>query len=81
MQCNENKHWEETHCYLLLGTERSVERIRKLHIEKVLPAHHQLNISVPLMDKIANAFNELYQQGKLQQGNGVFDFGEFQIHI
>ena len=60
---------------------RSVERIRKLHIEKVLPAHHQLNISVPLMDKIANAFNGLYQQGKLYQGNGVFDFGEFQIHI
>lgn len=60
---------------------RSVEKIRELHLEKVLPAHHQLDISVSLVDKIANAFNELYQQGKLQQGNGIFDFEEFQIHI
>ena len=60
---------------------RSIEKVRKLHPEKVLPAHHQLNISVSLVDETANAFNELYRQGKLQQGNGVFDFGEFQIHI
>ena len=60
---------------------RSVEKIRELPLEKVLPAHHQLDISVSLVDKIANAFNELYQQGKLQQGNGIFDFEEFQIHI
>lgn len=59
----------------------SIEKVRNLHLEKVLPAHHQLNISISLADEIANAFNELYQQGKLRQGNGVFDFGEFQIHI
>lgn len=64
-----------------LAFMRSVEKIRKLRLEKVLPAHHQLNISISWVDEIANAFNELYQQGKLQQGNGVFDFGEFQIHI
>ena len=60
---------------------RSVERIRKLHLNKVLPAHHQLDISVSLVDEIANALNELYQNGKLRQGSGIFDFGEFQIHI
>ena len=60
---------------------RSVEKVRSLKIKKVLPAHHQLSISVSLIDEIANAFQSLYQQGKLQQGNGVFDFGEFQIHI
>ena len=59
----------------------SVERVRNLPLEKVLSAHHQLDISVSLVDEIANAFNKLYQQGKLQQGNGVFDFGEFQIYI
>ena len=60
---------------------RSVKKISTLSIKKVLPAHHQLNISVDLVNDIATAFNELYQQNKLQQGNGIFDFGEFQIHI
>ena len=60
---------------------RSVEKVRTLKIKKLLPAHHQLNISVSLVDEIAKAFQSLYQQGKLQQGNGVFDFGDFQIHI
>ena len=60
---------------------RSVERIRTLHLEKILPGHHQLDIPVSFVDEVANAFNGLYQQGKLQQGNGTFDFGVFQIHI
>ena len=59
----------------------SVEKVRLLKIKKVLPAHHQLNISVSLVNEIAKAFQSLYQQGKLRQGNGVFAFGEFQIHI
>ena len=57
---------------------RSVEKVNKLHPEKVLPAHHQLNIPVSFADEIANAFNKLYQQGKLRQGSGIFDFGAFQ---
>lgn len=60
---------------------RSVEKVKRLHLEKILSAHHQLDISVSLEDEMANALSELYQRGKLQQGNGVFDFGEFQIHI
>ena len=60
---------------------RSVERIRELSLERILPAHHQLNISVSLADEITNAFHELYQKGELRQGKGIFDFGEFQIHI
>ena len=53
---------------------RSIEKIRQLHLEKVLPGHHRLDIPVTLVDEIADAFRELYQQGKLQQGNGIFDF-------
>lgn len=60
---------------------RSVEKVKLLEIKSVLPAHHQLNVSISLIDEIANAFQSLYQQGKLWQRNGVFDFGEFQIHI
>ncbi len=60
---------------------RSVEKVSSLKIKKVLPAHHQLNISISLVGEIAKAFQSLYRQGKLRQGNGIFDFGEFQIHI
>lgn len=60
---------------------RSVEKIKTLDVEKILPAHHQLIISTSLVNDIANAFSELYKANKLKQGSGVFDFGDFQIHI
>ena len=47
----------------------------------VLPAHHQLNIPVKLVDEVYRAFKRLYDKNKLKQGNGVFDCGSFQIHI
>lgn len=64
-----------------LAFKHSVDRIRALNIKKVLPAHHQLNISVDLIGDIANAFSQLYQEDKLYQGNGIFNFGYFQIHL
>ena len=60
---------------------QSVEKIKTLNIEKLLPAHHQLNISVDLIDKVSNAFIGLYKANNLKQGAGFFDFGDFQIHI
>ena len=59
----------------------SVEKIKNLNIGKVLPAHHQLNISTDFIEDIAKAFQELKQKNMLKQGNGLFDFGDFQIHI
>ena len=60
---------------------QSVNKIKNLVVKKILPAHHQLNICTDFIDDVATAFNGLYRQNKLQQGNGVFDFGDFQIHI
>lgn len=60
---------------------QSVNKTKNLVVKKILPAHHQLNICVDFIDDVANALNGLYRQNKLQQGNGVFDFGDFQIHI
>ena len=60
---------------------QSVNKIKNLVVKKILPANHQLNICVDFIDDVANAFSGLYRQNKLQQGNGVFDFGDFQIHI
>ena len=47
----------------------------------ILPGHHQLGITVDIISRIENGFNKLSDEGKLKQGNGVFDFGDFQIHI
>ncbi len=60
---------------------QSVKKIKALEIERVLPAHHQLFIPVCIINKIEKAFCELQIQGNLEQGKGVFDFGDFQIHV
>lgn len=60
---------------------RSVRQIQTYKINKVLPGHHQLNIPVSLIHEIESGFERLEKAGKLKQGNGLFDFGDFQIHI
>ncbi len=60
---------------------QSVRKIRALKIKRILPAHHQLSIPVSIIEKTDEAFCKLEQQGNLEQGKGIFDFGDFQIHI
>lgn len=60
---------------------QSVKKVQKLDVAKIMPGHHQLNIPVDLIDRIERGFSELAAYGKLEQGNGIFDFGDFQIHI
>lgn len=60
---------------------QSVKKIQSLEVNRILPAHHRLNISVDMIDRVEQAFQELAAKGKLAQGNGIFDFGDFQIHI
>lgn len=60
---------------------QSVKKVQKLNIAKIMPGHHQLNIPVDLVDRIEKGFSDLAASGKLEQGNGIFDFGKFQIHI
>lgn len=60
---------------------QSVKKIQHLNIERILPAHHQLNISVNIINRIEIAFSQLAKEGSLAQGNGIFDFGDFQLHI
>ena len=59
----------------------SVDKIKTLNVKRILPAHHQLQISNSLPDEVARAFHELYDTNQLKQGAGIFDFGDFQIHI
>ena len=60
---------------------QSVRKIQNLSINRILPGHHQLGIPVDIISRIENGFSRLSDEGKLKQGNGVFDFGDFQIHI
>lgn len=59
----------------------SIQKIRKYDVSKVLPGHHELQIPVSIIEEIHQGFTTLYDEGKLVQGNGVFSFGQIQIHI
>lgn len=60
---------------------QSVRKVQALGAGRVLPGHHTLQVPDGIVDRISDAFCGLKAAGKLKQGNGVFDFGEFQIHI
>lgn len=60
---------------------QSVRKVQSLEISQVLPGHHQLHIPVSLVNSIEKGFSDLAACGNLMQGNGIFDFGDFQIHI
>lgn len=60
---------------------QSVKKMKSLEIKRLLPAHHQLNISVDIIERIEKAFSELADKGILMHGTGIYDFEDFQIHI
>ncbi|MBQ3901003.1 MAG: MBL fold metallo-hydrolase [Clostridia bacterium] len=59
----------------------SVKKIRRLKTKKILPGHHQPDIPVSLIKEIEEGFARIELSGRLKQGGGLFDFGEFQIRI
>ena len=60
---------------------KSIRKVEKLSIKRILPGHHALELPADIIGHIDNAFGEIASMGKLEQGNGVFEFGDFQIHI
>lgn len=60
---------------------QSVRKVQTLEIKRILPAHHSLSIPVDLIDRVEMGFSSLYREGKLKQGSGMFDFGDFQVHV
>ena len=60
---------------------RSVKKIQVLDVKRIMPGHHQLYIPVDLIDRIEAGFSKLECKGNLEQGKGIFDFGDFQIHL
>ena len=59
----------------------SIKTIKELPVQRLLPAHHQLNIPVTLIEEIDKGFEKILAEGNLSQGSGIFDFKDFQIHL
>ena len=60
---------------------QSIRRVNELEVSRILPGHHGLDISIEIISKIEKAFSVLEETGNLEQGKGIFEFGEFQIHL
>ncbi len=59
----------------------SVKKVSRLDIKRLLPGHHEINIPVSTVNEVNRAFDGLQKTGRLRQGEGIFDFGPFQIQI
>lgn len=59
----------------------SLEKIQSLKIDKIFPDHHSLDIPITMRSDIYQAFKKLENNQQLKQGNGIFEFGDFQIHL
>ncbi len=62
--------------------KQSIDKISSLkEVTKILPAHNELNVEVNLVSNIKNAFKDIEDKDMLKQGNGIFEFVDFKIHI
>ncbi len=59
----------------------SIKKVRQLDVCRIFPGHHDLCVPISILPQIEAAFGELSSAGKPRQGSGVFDFGDFQIHL
>ncbi len=59
----------------------SVKKLRSLPVEKLLPAHHGLEITPEIIAEVDSAFDELAAKDLLRHGAGKFAFGDFSMHI
>lgn len=60
---------------------QSVKTVQALSVDHVFPGHYRLDLDTAIIDRIADAFSDLAQDGLLRQGSGYFVFSDFQIRI
>ena len=71
-------------CYPSTNPEEylsSLERTACLPMERLLPAHHALDIGPELLGRVRDAFRGLKEQGKLRHGGGTFDYGDWAVRL
>ncbi len=59
----------------------SLERVSALPAKHVFPAHHTLNIQPEILCRMRDAFRQLQEQGKLNHGSGIFDYGDWAVWL
>jgi glyoxylase-like metal-dependent hydrolase (beta-lactamase superfamily II) len=59
----------------------SLEKISKLPVKRVFPAHHTLDIQPEILIRIRNEFRQLKESGKLHHGSGTFDYGDWAVWL
>jgi glyoxylase-like metal-dependent hydrolase (beta-lactamase superfamily II) len=60
---------------------RSLKKISSLPITKVLPGHHDLKIKPEIIQRMKIAFQQLAHSDKLKHGSGLFNYGDWSLHI
>lgn len=60
---------------------QSLEKIAALHVKKVFPAHHSLDIQPEILIRVLNEFRQLKADGKLHHESGIFNFGDWSVWL
>ncbi|GKX29639.1 MBL fold metallo-hydrolase [Vallitalea longa] len=59
----------------------SIDRVAALPVNRVFPAHHNLDIKPSILQDMKKAFNELNDKDKLHHGSGTFEYNDFAIWL
>ena len=73
---SEPEHWEQPHCYLLLGQKQALLIDTGLGAAPLRPVVRSLT-DLPVLA----ALEELAQAGRLAHGQGILDYGSFRLHL
>ncbi len=60
---------------------QSLEKIAKLSVRRVFPAHHSLNIHPEILIRMRDKFRQLKTNGQLHHGSGTFDYGDWSVWL
>jgi glyoxylase-like metal-dependent hydrolase (beta-lactamase superfamily II) len=55
----------------------SIRKLKPLSVTKILPALHDLDISLSIINDMDIAFTELYKRGELKHGSGTYSYSNF----
>ncbi|MBK0369841.1 MBL fold metallo-hydrolase [Flavobacterium agrisoli] len=61
--------------------KNSIDKVVNLPIKKILPSHFDLDLQTSIIKEIKDAFEQIENDGKLEQGSGLFHYQNFTISI
>lgn len=59
----------------------SVRRVNALPFRAIRPGHHSLDLFPALAGQVLDALEGLEREGRLRHGEGILQFGSFQLHL